>query len=87
MKLFVDLWTDKLITERVPSWAQKEQDALTYLIVNHPHLREKVGFVPQNIINSYIEKEYEWKRNDLLIHFAGCWYSSTFFFCRSWFNC
>lgn len=66
------MWSDPLISERTPSWLQKEQDALTYLIVNHPQLRQRVGFVEQRLINGYatidsVEKE-------LLVHFAGCWY-------------
>ena len=72
MRLFIDLWSDPLITERTPSWPQKEQDALNYLIVKHPQLRQRVGFIPQRLINAYatiksVEKE-------LLVHFAGCWY-------------
>jgi hypothetical protein len=73
MRLFVDLWSDPLITERTPAWSQKEQDALTYLIINHPFLLERVGFVPQRLINSYARDQSMWKRGDLLVHFAGCW--------------
>ena len=74
MKLFVDLWSDALIVERTPSWAQKEQDALTHLIIHHPVLRERVGFVDQRLINGYVEGADEWKEGDLVLHFAGCWY-------------
>ena len=73
MKLFVDLWSDNLIAQRRPSWAQKEQDALTYLIVKHPQLRQRVGFVPQNLINAYPSGVAPWIEGELLVHFAGCW--------------
>jgi galactosyl transferase GMA12/MNN10 family len=72
MKLFIDLWSDPLIVERTPAWVQREQDALTYMIVHHPHLRDKVGFLPQSLINSYT---FQWQPGNLLVHFAGCWYS------------
>lgn len=72
MKLFIDLWSDSLIVEKTPAWAQREQDALTYMIVNHPYLRDKVGFVPQSLFNSYVS---QWQPGDLLVHFAGCWYA------------
>ena len=72
MRLFIDIWSDPLITERIPSWAQKEQDALNYLIVKHPQLRQRVGFVEQRLINAYATMESPEK--ELLVHFAGCWY-------------
>jgi len=74
MKLFVDLWSDPLIVEKTPSWIQREQQALTYLIVHHPQLRERVGYVDQRLINGYVEGDDQWKEGDLLVHFAGCWY-------------
>lgn len=73
MKLFIDLWSDSLITQRIPSWGQKEQDALTYLIVKHPQLRQRVGFVEQRLINAYANGVCAWIEGDLLVHFAGCW--------------
>ena len=76
MRLFVDFWSDPLIINRIPTWLQKEQDALTYLIVRHPHLRERTAFVPQRSINAYVEGASMWGLGDLLVHFAGCWYST-----------
>jgi len=76
MALFVDLWSDRLIVEKTPSWIQREQQALTYLIVHHAHLRERVGYVDQRLINGYVEGPDQWKEGDLLVHFAGCWYVS-----------
>jgi hypothetical protein len=75
MRLFIDLWSDTMIIERTPPWPQKEQDALTYLIVNHPYLRERIGFVEQRSINSYAKGIGGWERGDFLVHFAGCWYT------------
>lgn len=73
MKIFVDLWSDRLLTDREPFWVHREQDALTYLIINHPYLRERVAYVEQAAINAYPNT---WREEDLLIHFAGCWYFS-----------
>jgi hypothetical protein len=73
MRLFVDLWSDPLITEKKPSWAQKEQDALAHLIVKHPYLHQRVGFVEQRLINAYAFGSNTWAEGDLLVHFAGCW--------------
>jgi len=75
MKLFVDLWSDPLIVEKTPSWVQREQQALTYLIEHHPQLRERVGYVDQRLIDGYVEGAGEWREGDLLVHFAGCWYA------------
>jgi hypothetical protein len=75
MKLFVDLWSDPLIVEKTPSWVQREQQALTYLIERHPQLRERVGYVDQRLIDGYVEGAGEWREGDLLVHFAGCWYA------------
>lgn len=72
MRVFIDLWSDPLISQRTPPWLQKEQDALTYLIVNHRQLRQRVGFVQQHLINGYPTTESVEK--ELLVHFAGCWY-------------
>ena len=72
MRVFIDLWSDPLISQRTPSWLLKEQDALTYLIVQHPQLRQRVGFVPQHLINGYTTTDSVEK--ELLVHFAGCWY-------------
>ena len=74
MKLFIDLWSDSLIVERTPPWAQREQDALTYMIVNHPYLLERVGFVRQRLINAYVMGLHMWVEGEFLVHFAGCWY-------------
>lgn len=74
MRFFIDMWSDPLITERAITWSQKEQDALTYLIINHPFLFERVGFVPQRLINSYAREPGLWQTGDLVLHFAGCWY-------------
>jgi hypothetical protein len=79
MKLFIDLWSDSLIVERTPPWAQREQDALTYMIVNHPYLLERVGFVRQRLINAYVIGLHMWVEGEFLVHFAGCWYDPVFF--------
>jgi galactosyl transferase GMA12/MNN10 family len=75
MKLFIDIWSDALIVERVPPWTQREQDALTYLIVKHPALRERIGFVRQRLINAFPIGIHMWTEGELLVHFAGCWYA------------
>jgi galactosyl transferase GMA12/MNN10 family len=74
MKLFIDLWSDSLIVDRTPPWSQREQDALTYLIVHHPFLRERIGFVRQRLINAYVMGLHMWVKGEFLVHFAGCWY-------------
>ena len=71
MHLFIDLWSDPLISDKAPSWAQKEQEALAYLIVKHRHLRQRVGFVDQKLINAY--PRFHPVEQELLVHFAGCW--------------
>ena len=72
--MFVDLWCDPLVVEKTPSWVQREQQALTYLIIQHPHVRERVGFVDPRLINAYVEGAQMWREGDLVLHFAGCWY-------------
>lgn len=74
MKLFVDLWCDPLIVEKTPTWLQREQQALTYLILQHPQLQELVGFADQRLINAYVEGAGQWREGELVVHFAGCWY-------------
>ena len=74
MRLFLDFWSDNLVVERVPSWPQKEQCAMAYLITNHPFLRERVGFIEQRLINAYPGGVHNWIEGELLVHFAGCWY-------------
>jgi len=76
MRLFVDIWSDPLIVERIPSWIQREQDALVHLVLNHKNVRERVGFVAQRTFNAFVEGEHMFREGDLLIHFAGCWYVS-----------
>jgi hypothetical protein len=75
MRMIIDLWSDPLIVKKEPSWPRREQDALTYLILNHPTLRARTGFVSQNLINSFFEGPAEFSEGDLLVHFAGCWYA------------
>jgi hypothetical protein len=83
MRLFIDFWTDPLIIDRIPPWPLREQDALVYLILHHPVLRERVGFVRQRLINAYPEGLGMWVKGELLVHFAGCWVNER---CSEYFN-
>lgn len=83
MRLFVDLWTDPLVVDRMPAWPLREQDALIHLIMNHPALRDRIGFVRQKLINAYPEGSNMWVQGDLLVHFAGCWVNDK---CSEYFN-
>jgi hypothetical protein len=78
MRMLIDLWSDPLIVEKEPSWTLREQDALTYLLLNHPTLRRRTGFVHQSLINAFSEGRLfqKYEEGDLLVHFAGCWYGN-----------
>jgi mannan polymerase II complex MNN11 subunit len=76
MRLFVDLWSDSLLLEYSErNFRHKEQDLLLHLILEHPTLRERVGFVDQRVINSYQDMDDEavrWHSGDLVAHFPNC---------------
>jgi hypothetical protein len=78
MKLFIDLWNDPiLITYAEDHFRLKEQDLFLHLIFEHPHLREKVGFVKQRMINAYQDTDDEkvrWHPGDIVTHFPNCGY-------------
>ena len=79
MRLFVDIWNDPiLIGVAEGKFSLKEQDLLLHLILEHPKLRERVGFIPQRIINAYQDLEWEedvfWHPGDLVVHFVNCVY-------------
>lgn len=77
MRLLVDLWSDPLIVEKEPTWPRREQDAFTYLVLQHASLRQRLGFVQQKYINAFTEgyPGMRWEEGDLTVHFAGCWYN------------
>jgi len=76
-KIFLDLWLDPFYIDR--DWAGKEQDALIHIIEHHKFIRQHVGILPQRTINAYSEggDEMGWRPGDLVVHFAGCWYTSA----------
>jgi hypothetical protein len=76
MRLFVDLLSDPILTDFADKKFQhKEQDLLLHLILEHPLLRDKVGFVEQRVINAYQDmddEEVRWHPGDLVAHFPNC---------------
>ncbi|KAK2745887.1 hypothetical protein FQN57_003500 [Myotisia sp. PD_48] len=67
MSAFLDLWRDP--NNMNPKYSYWEQDALSHLILNHPHVLKHVGIVDQKHFNSY---PGQFKPEDLVVHFAGC---------------
>ena len=76
MRLFVDLWSDPILVDFADkNFMHKEQDLLLHLILEHPILRERVGFVPQRVINAYQDmddEEVRWHPGDIVVHFPNC---------------
>jgi hypothetical protein len=75
-EIFLDLWLDPFYVAQ--TWPGKEQDAIIHMIRNHKFIREHVGILPQRSINAYCEgdENMRWHKGDLVVHFAGCWYTS-----------
>jgi hypothetical protein len=78
MKFFIDLWNDPiLIAYAQDHFRLREQDLFLHLIFEHPHLREKVEFVKQRMINACEDMDDEkvrWHPGDIVIHFPNYWY-------------
>jgi hypothetical protein len=76
MRLFVDLWADPILLNFAQAnFRLKEQDLLLHLILEHPTLRKRVGFVQQRVINAYQDMDGEaarWHSGDLVAHFPNC---------------
>lgn len=76
MRLFFDLWNDPILVDFADkNFQHKEQDLLLHLILEHPLLRDKVGFVEQRVINAYQDmddEEVRWHPGDLVAHFPNC---------------
>jgi hypothetical protein len=70
----LDLWLDPFYMQS--DWAGKEQDALIHMVEHHRFISDRVGILPQRALNAYSEggEEMRWQPNDLVVHFAGCWY-------------
>lgn len=81
MRLFVDIWSDPILVQYAEQkFRLKEQDLLLHLIMEHPKLRERVGFVNQRVINAYQvmdDKKVRWHPGDLIVHFPNCLYVSV----------
>jgi beta-galactosidase beta subunit len=78
----MDLWSDSILVnfaERNLNSTSKTPTASSYL--EHPKLRERVGFVQQRVINVYQDTDHEsirWNAGDLVVHFPNCVYSPCF---------
>lgn len=80
MHLFVDLWSDPILVDFAHThWRLKEQDLFLHLIFEHPKLRNRIGWVPQILFNSYPDGDEQglWHPGDFIIHFPNCWYGSS----------
>lgn len=51
------------------SFGYREQDALGHLMLFHPAFLNKVGIIPQKLVNEYVDRL---EPNDFVVHFAGC---------------
>lgn len=73
IELLIDYWADPVFIDR--EFTFREQDTLGHLNVNHKPIRERIGIVPQRMLNSYIADDLwsGFEEGDLAIHFAGCW--------------
>lgn len=73
IELLLDYWSDPVFVDR--EFTFREQDTLGHLNVNHKAVRERIGIVPQRMLNSYIADDLwsGFEDGDLTIHFAGCW--------------
>lgn len=69
----IDYWADPVFIEK--EFTFREQDTLGHLNINHRTIRERIGIVPQRMLNSYISDDLwsGYDDGDLTIHFAGCW--------------
>ena len=77
MRLFVDFWNDPILIEFANErYALKDQDLFLHLIFQHPELRQRVGWVQQNVFNAYTQggEDIIWRPGDLAVHFASCGY-------------
>jgi mannan polymerase II complex MNN11 subunit len=77
MQLFLDLWSDPILVDFAnANWLLKEQDLLLHLIFQHPTLRNRIGWVPQNMLDSYASNVdgVAWQSGDLVVHFPDCSY-------------
>ena len=88
---FLELWNDPILMLEKKWWAL-EQDALIHLFLHHHHfVKGHVGIAQQKVFNAYVPDDINceslskdktdihaefWEPNPLVIHFAGCWYSS-----------
>ena len=83
MRLLIDILQDPILVNYGDEhFRLREQDLLLHLTLEHPALRERVGFVPQRLINAYQDHDTEdvrWHKGDLLAHFPNCVYASLSF--------
>lgn len=83
MHLFVDLWNDPVLVEYAHShYRLKEQDLFLHLILEHPTLRGRIGWVDQRMFNAYPDggEGGSWRPGDLVVHFPNCWFFLSFVF-------
>lgn len=83
MKLLLDIWKDPILVNYAnEKFRWRDQDLLLHLMVEHPVLREKVGWVDGRLINSYDvtngATDMRWRPGDFVAHFPGCWYEIFF---------
>ena len=71
--VLLDLWVDPFYIRQ--DWPGREQDALIHMIRYHTFVRDHVGILAQRILNAYSEgdENMRWQKNDIVVHFAGCW--------------
>jgi mannan polymerase II complex MNN10 subunit len=82
----LDVWWDPITYEqRHMHWTHNEQSALEQLYEHQPWLRQRTGFLPQRMINSYHQPScddgtglnntmfhYHEEDRDFLVNMAGC---------------
>lgn len=63
----VDFWKDPYLMRA--GFGYREQDALGHLMLFHEQFLNRVGIIPQKLVNAYVDRL---EPDDLVVHFAGC---------------
>ncbi|TID24279.1 glycosyltransferase family 34 protein [Venturia nashicola] len=76
-KFMLDSWFDPLY--RSYNFQKAERHALEHIVQWHGTLLTKIALIPQNLLNSYTEKDHElagedgiWKDGDFMVSFPDC---------------
>lgn len=77
-RFLLDLWYDQHFIDK--NYVFREQQALNHLLRSHRTVKQHTGLYPQRLFNSYLGNDndvWKFKKDDLVVHFAGCGSSNS----------